>query len=182
MREVVLSKINLIYGFIDSPKGFKINRTKIKEDIIQSFFKKDNVPSYNPQYNKNNFIIDQSQPLIWLQDYLRDHINCEFGFTLIPKISYGTVLATNEQTILKNNVDPVDLRNSSDFTLLYGVDLKQPVEVVIEYDDNRRKGRTWNIFLEDNKFLLFPSTQKYFIKKNESDSMNIFLTINYEYI
>ena len=76
-----------------------------------------------------------------------------------------------------------DLKNSPDYTCIYGVDVaKDSCELVIEYDDNRRKNRTWHIPLENNKFIIFPSTQRYFISQNKSKQMNIFLTMTYTYI
>ena len=44
------------------------------------------------------------------------------------------------KNLYKNQVDPVDLRNSPDYTLVYGTFVgKDDCELVIEYDDNRRK-------------------------------------------
>ena len=77
----------------------------------------------------------------------------------------------------------MDLRNAPDYTFIYGVDVgKDSTGVIIEYDDNRRKGRTWHIPLNNNDFVMFPSTQKYFISPNKSKQMNIILTTTYEYI
>ena len=59
--------------------------------------------------------------------------------------------------------------------------LKDSCELVMEYDDNRRAGRTWHIPLQTNKFIIFPSTQRYFISKNKGCEMNVFLTVNCEY-
>ena len=53
---------------------------------------------------------------------------------------------------------------------------------VIEYDNNRRKGRTWHVPIKNNHFYLFPSTQKYFFTANKSKQLNTILTITYEYI
>jgi len=77
----------------------------------------------------------------------------------------------------------VDLRNAADYTFIYGVDVgKDSTGVIIEYDDNRRKGRTWHVPLNNNKFVMFPSTQKYFISPNKSEQINVILTTTYEYI
>jgi hypothetical protein len=91
--------------------------------------------------------------------------------------------------ILENNlftrhlVDPVDLRNSPDYTLVYGVDVEDnSCELIIEYDDNRRKNRTWHLPIKNNHFIMFPATNKYSFSPNTSNGLNIILTINYEYI
>ena len=79
------------------------------------------------------------------------------------------------------DVDPVDLRNSPDFTVLYGVDVKDCL-VKIYYEDNRRKGRSWDIKLINNMFIIFPSTNMYVINNEQKESMNFIQTILYEYI
>jgi hypothetical protein len=79
------------------------------------------------------------------------------------------------------NLDPVDLRNSPDYTLLYGVKVKDCM-VRIHFEDNRRKGRSWDIPLTNNKFIMFPSTNMYYLTNNQKDSLNFVQTITYEYI
>ena len=37
MKKQVVSEIDIVSGTIDSPKGFEIDRDKIKNDIITSF-------------------------------------------------------------------------------------------------------------------------------------------------
>jgi hypothetical protein len=54
--------------------------------------------------------------------------------------------------------------------------------VKIYYDDNRRKGRNWDIELTDNMFIMFPSTNTYFISNDKKESLNFIQTITYEYI
>ena len=46
--------------------------------------------------------------------------------------------------------------------MLYAAEVEDNTcEVVIEYDDNRRTGRTWTIPMENNRFIMFPSTQNF---------------------
>ena len=54
--------------------------------------------------------------------------------------------------------------------------------VRIHYEDNRRKGRSWDIPLENNKFIMFPSTNMYYLTNNQKDNLNFVQTITYEYI
>jgi len=54
--------------------------------------------------------------------------------------------------------------------------------VRIFYDDNRRKGRSWDIPLENNKFIMFPSTNMYTIKNKQKDGLNFIQTLTYEYL
>ena len=104
-----------------------------------------------------------------------------YGFTLVNKETWGNMYKPQETTIPLLNIDPVDLRNSPDFTLLYGVKVKDCM-VRIHYEDNRRKGRSWDIPLENNKFIMFPSTNMYYLTNNQKDNLNFVQTITYEYI
>ena len=79
------------------------------------------------------------------------------------------------------NIDPVDLKNSADYTFLYGVNVKD-CSVRIHYDQNRRAGRSWDIPLTNNHFIMFPSTQMYYITNTQKDSLNFIQTITYETI
>ena len=67
---------------------------------------------------------------------------------------------------------------------LYGVDVddEEQLEVVIHYDDNRRVNRTWHVPLLNNKFIIFPSMQRFFIKGNQSSKLQTILISTYEYI
>ena len=57
--------------------------------------------------------------------------------------------------------------------MLYGVNVgKNSCKVFIEYDDNRRKNKSWEIFLNDNDFVMFPSTQRYYVTANMSEQLN----------
>ena len=51
----------------------------------------------------------------------------------------------------------------------------------IHYDDNRRAGRSWDIALTNNRFIMFPSMQMYYITNNQKDSLNSILTITHEF-
>ena len=105
----------------------------------------------------------------------------EYGFQLVNKATWGNVYKPKEISIPLLNIDPVDLRNSPDYTLLYGVNVKD-CSVRIHYDDNRRAGRSWDIKLDNNKFIMFPSTNMYYITNNQKDSLNFILTITNEFI
>ena len=183
MELVELSKISLYHGTIDCPKGFEIDRKKIKNSIIQNYVSHQTLSNNPKDLTNRDFKVDFSQPLQWLGDYMRDHFRLHYGQTLVLKNQWGIVLEPYEMTYTRNNVDPVDLRNSPDYTLIYGVDVhKDSCQVVCHYNDNRRAGRTWHIPMKDNKFVMFPSTQNYFISKNTSKEVITLLTSTYEYI
>ena len=167
MEKKVLSEIALYHGDIAMPKGFEIDRNKLQEDTLKS------------QINNKEFPYSRAWDM--LNTYMREHINVEYGFSLINKKKWGDVYKPQEISIPLLNIDPVDLKNSPDYTLLYGVNVKD-CSVRIHYDANRRAGRSWDTPLTNNKFIMFPSTQMYYIANNQKDSLNFIQTITYEFI
>jgi hypothetical protein len=169
MKKMLLSQIDLYFGEIEMPKNFEIDRESLKNDIL------------NFQINKKAFPF--SKPFDMLQTYLREHINLEYDFTLIHQKTIGSIYQPRQYSHSLLQVDPVDLRNSPDYVMMYGVDIgKNSCKVFIEYDDNRRKGRSWEIPLNNNSFIMFPSTQRYYIMPNTSEQKNYILTTTYTYI
>ena len=167
MQKKVLSEIALYYGDVAMPKDWDIDRDKLSGDILQSVIQNKDFPF--------------SRMFDMLNTYMREHINLEYGFNLINKETWGNMYKPQEITTPLLNIDPVDLRNSPDYTLLYGVKVKECM-VRIHYEDNRRKGRSWDIPLQNNMFIMFPSTNMYYLINNQKDSLNFVQTITYEYI
>ena len=167
MQRQVLTEQSLFYGDIDMPKGFEIDQEKLTNDILQSTF------------NSKEFPFSRTWDM--LNTYMRDFIGLDYGINLVNKSTWGNIYKPNETTIPLLNIDPVDLRNSPDFTMLYGVKVKD-CNVRIRFEDNRRKGRSWDIELKNNMFIMFPSTNMYYITNNQKDSLNFVQTITYEYI
>ena len=167
MQRQVLTEQSLFYGDIDMPKGFEIDQEKLTNDILQSTF------------NSKEFPFSRTWDM--LNTYMRDFIGLDYGINLVNKSTWGNIYKPNETTIPLLNIDPVDLRNSPDYTLLYGVKVKDCF-VRIHYEDNRRKGRSWDIELKNNMFIMFPSTNMYYLTNNQKDSLNFIQTITYEYI
>ena len=167
MHKKVLSEISLYYGDVAMPKDWDIDRDKLQQDILTSIVTDSSMPF--------------SKELDKLNTYIREHINLNYEFTLVNKNIWGNMYKPQETTIPLLNIDPVDLRNSPDYTFLYGVNVKNCM-VRIHYEDNRRKGRSWDIPLTNNNFIMFPSTNMYYITNNQKDSLNFVQTITYEYI
>ena len=167
MQKKVLSEIALYHGDVAMPKDWDIDRDKLQQDILTS--------------NVTDSPFPFSKELDKLNTYVREHINLNYEFTLINKNIWGNMYKPQEITTPLLNIDPVDLRNSPDYTFLYGVNVKNCM-VRIHYEDNRRKGRSWDIPLTNNKFIMFPSTCMYYLTNNQKDSLNFVQTITYEYI
>jgi len=164
MKKIILSEQSLYYGNVDMPKGWDIDREEIAKNIILSEGK--DLP-----FLKTSDI---------LNTYLQEHINLEYNLNIANKKIFGDVYDINEQSKPLLEIDPVDLKNSPDFTLLYGVKVENGM-VKIFYDDNRRKGRSWEIPLTNNKFIMFPSTNLYLITNKQKQNKNIVQTITYEF-
>ena len=167
MQKKVLSEIALYHGDVAMPKDWDIDRDKLQQDILTS--------------NVTDSPFPFSKELDKLNTYVREHINLNYEFTLINKNIWGNMYKPQEITTPLLNIDPVDLRNSPDYTFLYGVNVKNCM-VRIHYEDNRRKGRSWDIPLTNNNFIMFPSTNMYYITNYQKDSLNFVQTITYEYI
>jgi len=167
MQKKVLTEQALYYGDVAMPKDWDIDRDKLSNDILQSSFTNKQFPF--------------SRTWDMLNTYITEHINVEYNINLVNKNSWGDIYKSNQTSKPLLNIDPVDLRNSPDFTLLYGVKVDK-CWVRIHYEDNRRKGRSWDIPLVDNRFIMFPSTNMYYITNEQKDSLNFIQTITYEYI
>ena len=167
IKQNILSKIDLYYGDISMPTDFEIDKDQLQKDILTSIIQDCKYP-YSKEWDK-------------LNTYLREHINLEYDFSLINKLTNGFMFKQNESNLPECENNKVDLRNSPDYVMLYGVDLEN-TNVRIYYDDNRRAGRSWDIKLENNKFIIFPSTLIYHISNNQQNKLNFILKITYEYI
>jgi len=167
MQKKVLTEQALYYGDVAMPKDWDIDLDKLQNDILKS------------KVTDSPFPFSRTWDM--LNTYMRDHVNLKYGFNLINKETWGNMYKPQERTIPLLNIDPVDLRNSPDYTLLYGVNVRD-CNVRIHYEDNRRKGRSWDIELKNNMFIMFPSTNMYYLTNNQKDSLNFVQTITYEYI
>ena len=136
IKQNILSKIDLYYGDISMPTDFEIDKDQLQKDILTSIIQDCKFP-FSKEWDK-------------LNSYLREHINVEYGFSLINKLTTGLMFKPNESNLPESENDKVDLRNSPDYVMLYGVDLEN-TNVRIYYDDNRRAGRSWDINLQNNK-------------------------------
>ena len=166
IHKKILSEISIIYGDVSMPKGFEIDKDKLIKDTITQEIQDCEFP-YSKEWQK-------------LNTFITEHINCDYEIKLVNKKTWGNTYKSQEVSIPLLNIDTVDLRNSPDYVLLYGVNVKD-CSVRIHYDENRRAGRSWDIPLENNKFIMFPSMQMYYITNNQKDSLNSILTITNEF-
>ena len=135
MQKKVLSEIGLYYGDVAMPKHWEIDPIELSHHILN--------------FNLTNEKFQFSRTWDKLNTYLSEHINLKYGFQLIIKETWGDIYKPQQVSIPLLNIDPVDLRNAPDYTLLYGVKVED-CNIRIHYDDNRRKGRSWDIELNNN--------------------------------
>ena len=167
MQKKVLSEQEIYFGEVKMPKGFDINRF----DLILSGFSS-SLKNEKIKFSKN---FDQ------LNKYIIEHIRLNYNVNLVNQDTWFDMFSSNEKTDPLLNVDPVDLRNSPDYTLLYGLGTIN-CHVRVYYDNNRRKGRSHDMELKNNHFILFPSNNMYIINNKQEDTLNFVQTITYEYV
>ena len=167
MQKKVLTEQSLFYGDVGMPKGFEINRNELAHYTLQT------------KLTEKEFPFSRTWDM--LNTYVKEHINLKHKIKLVNKKTWGNIYYPLETTPPLINVNPIDLKDSPDYTLLYGLKVDN-CNVRINYDDNRRKGRSWDIPLENNKFIMFPATNMYYITNNQKDSLNFIQTITYEFI
>ena len=167
MQKKVLTEQSLFYGNIDMPIHWDIDRNDLAHHILHSDLTNEKIQFSRTWDKLNNYIID--------------FIRLEHGINLVNRKTWGNIYKPSETTIPLLNIDPVDLRNSPDFTMLYGVKVKD-CNVRIHFDDNRRKGRSWDIELKNNMFIMFPSTNMYYLTNTQKNNLNFVQTNTYEYI
>ena len=126
MQKKVLTEQALYFGDVAMPKDWDIDRDKLSGDILQSVIQNKQFPF--------------SRTWDMLNTYMRDHVGLEYGINLINKETWGNIYKPAETTIPLLNIDPVDLRNSPDFTLLYGVKVKDCFSGLFK-SSNRTKKR-----------------------------------------
>lgn len=170
INKKVLSEISLYSGKINMPKGFEIEEDELVKNImLSSYYENLNYP-FSKTWDK-------------LKTYITDFIRIEHNLNLVSKKTFGNFYEKNEISCPKFEVDPINLKNSPDFVFLYGVEIDpKTCEIIIYYDDNRRKGNTWKIFLEKNMFIMFPSSLLYYVKNDKNSYLNFIQTITFEYI
>lgn len=170
INKKILSEIGLYKGKVKMPKGFEINRSEFVKNIFLSQYYQDFEYPFSISFDK-------------LNKYISEYFFLEHKKSLIPKKINGNFYEKGENSQSFLEVDPLDLRNSADFVLLYGVEIDSSTcKVEIYYDDNRRKDRSWEVNLENEEFIMFPSSLVYRIKNKNNSYLNFIKKITYTYV
>ncbi|HCY81927.1 MAG TPA: hypothetical protein DHV22_10180 [Xanthomarina gelatinilytica] len=164
MHKELLTEQAIYSGDVKMPKGFEIERDVLTLDTFVSKIKNADF-EYSPTFGK-------------LSTYIIEHLRVKHNLIFYNKNTWGNFYKPNETTPPLINVNYNNLMDSPDYTLLYGVAVED-CTVTIKYDDNRRKGRSWSEPLTNNKFIMFPSTNTYYITNKQKDILNFIQTITY---
>jgi hypothetical protein len=170
MNKKILSEIALYTGSVKLPDPIKIDLESLKADILL--------------YCTNNTLNDQfpfSKNISILDTYIRDFINLEHSIRFVQKHMMGDIYKPGEYSFPLIQADIMNLQNSCDFVVLYGVSVcENSCKVRIEYDNNRIKNNYIDVLLKTNSFIIFPSTLVYYVTPNTSENLNYILTSTYE--
>jgi len=170
INKKLLSEIALYQGELKMPRGFEIDRSILVKNISLSQLYIDVDPIFSVEHGK-------------ISTYIKDYMRVEYKYDLIDLNTWGNYFEKNEKTEPLLQLKPQDLLNSADFVCLYGVEIDgDTCEICIHYDDNKRKGMIRKINLTTNKFLIFPSSQLYYINNKNNHCLNYVETITYQYI
>ena len=169
INKKILSEVAFYYGELKMPTGFEIDKSILVKNI-----------SLSNLYSDVDYAFSREQDKI--STYIKEYMFVKHGYSFIDLNITGNYFEKNEKTKPLLQVNPVDLKNSADFVCLYGIEIDDDsCEVCIYYDDNRRKGRSWTINLKTNNFIIFPSTQLYYINNINNTHLNYIKTITYQY-
>lgn len=167
IKKQILTEIAIYYGNIKMPKNWEIDRNQVCGEILQSKIRNDKL-RFSRTWDK-------------IKTFVTDFMSLQHDYKLTPEHTFGNVFEKNEISEPRLEINYSNLDKSPDFVLLYGVNLDHKTcQVVIDYDDNVKKGKTWTTDLENNKFVMFPASLKYFIRNKNNSSFNFLLTITYK--
>jgi hypothetical protein len=101
--------------------------------------------------------------------------------SLVPHVNYGNFYERGETSKPKLEINLMDLKNSNDFVLLYGVEIDpNTCKIIINYDDNKRKGKRFEYNLNNDDFIMFPTSQLYYVENNKNSYLNFIQTIIFD--
>jgi len=169
IKKTILSEKSIYYGEVKMPKGFEIEKDELVKNITLSNYYENVEYPFSIAFDK-------------VKTFVSDFMRLEHKCNLITTKIFGNFYERNEVSDPKLQIDIKNLNESADFVLLYGVEIEpKTCEVVIYYDDNRRKGKVFNFILEKDNFIMFPSSQLYYVKNNKNSYLNFIQTILFTY-
>ena len=183
MKAKFLSTTDIYTGTINDHKNLlSLDIKDIKENILYNYINenfKDKI--------KEDVSIENSKDISNFDFYIRDMLSkTHFDIFLSSKKitmknAVGNVFLPQQQSTNRSRVNLVDYYNSPDYTVIFAVDVKDnSSNLIVEYSDHRRRGRSWDFPVLNNYYWIFPASLRYYISKNKSEKINTFLTLTYE--
>tara|TARA_B100000029_G_scaffold173540_1_gene170129 strand:- start:8399 stop:8959 length:561 start_codon:yes stop_codon:yes gene_type:complete len=181
MNIITLSRTDIFYGEVNQ-KELDLDRNQIKYKIYESF-----IENKLEEKISDHLKVMNCDAMFHLTHYIIDYFlfysnKRRLGFSKIINGSkqFGYCVLPGSSTLSKSHNKPLDPITSPDFTLVYCVDVQEgSSDLVIEYDDHRRKGRSWQFPVKNNCYYMFNSSLRYYITKNKSDRINTFFIQTY---
>ena len=179
MNKKILSEINLFEGEIVLPKNHQVDRYKIKSDILQSKLENKTVSSNPYAFSFCDYSIESSIPLNLIRSTVAEKLQVYHKIVVEPRLSFGNVFDPKQQSFFRNMIDPVNIKESPDYVMIYGVEVDKNASVVLEIKDRRGVNKLSVYPISNNHFIMFPAYLRFFINENQSFQTNIFLTTTY---
>ena len=167
INKKVLSETLLYHGDIKLPLDWKIDRDQLLlHEVYANIKNQDFIPC---------------KPYDILNLYIIEHLYVEQNLTIENIKNWGTEYNPLETSEPFCHVNYDNILESPDYILLYGVRTKDCI-VKIKYDENKNLNKQWNISLEDNKFVMFPSSCTYHIENKQKEKSNFIHCITYKIV
>jgi len=167
INKKVLSETALYFGNLKMPKGYEIETDLLVKNITLSHYYEDVEYSFSKTWDKIN-------------TFITDFMRVEYKTDLQSKNYYGSFYERNQISEPQFHLDFSSLKDAPDFVCLYGVEIdSDSCNIIINYDDNRRKNLRHEIKLKTNEFIIFPSSMSYYIKNKNNSYLNFIQSILY---
>tara|TARA_R110000803_G_scaffold210837_1_gene284229 strand:- start:3803 stop:4333 length:531 start_codon:yes stop_codon:yes gene_type:complete len=174
MKEISLTKDFIITTSL--PK----KHSDVNFKLIRSYLEYKTEKMSVKQLNRHKDIkIETMQDITWLMDYIEGQYLLKKHGTLWPKEINIMVHDKGEGSIKRHHLNYADLKGSPDLVMLYFLETDKN-DLVIEYDDGRKKGCYWTLPIHENKYVLFNSHLEYYLKPNTSNKQRLILRVTYE--
>jgi len=143
-----------------------LDGTVEKEDLLKLPMSKENSLEYLFYYIHTQLKFLFHEKKIKGAPCLQKHL----GYVQLPTYTIGP----------KHHVE-LDATKTPDLIVLLALNVEDDsCEICFEYDDHRRKHRTWRWPMKSGMYWIFPSDMKYRITRNKSDKINHYVLYTYE--
>ena len=171
MEKKELSKLELFVG------TFKTEKSLIKFDEIKTHLLKNAVGFIKKEKRLNGIKVQWERNIQWLYEYIKDqfskHNNLRQLYTCGDYEALISKPGELHPTI--NDINIYDLHGSPDYTILFPLNGKATVSLF--YDDNRYKDKVWYVDIDKDRYVIFSSSIKYDISRNDDQENRIIVKL-----